>query len=499
MITYREYKVISTALIMLLIAIALIALAEKGPPAIAVFRGASPFNTGPIGTYSLYTMIRGRYPHTHIIESYDELQIHFSKAKHCLFITISPEKPYSEEEARRVIDALTMCDSPSIIVADERDTSNTLLRALGTSLEVVGNVILDPTGSLYPIAVFTLTPLLGNLNKFYTVRLDIASSIAIGSNAKVIGYVMEGLQSIVGHSVFSQPIAAYEELYRDNKTVRVIVIGDGSIFLNQVLREYVDPHQEEAGVSSQNQYCTLIMDLVDALCGYEPDCTISIDGTRYPAIPLEPSQIFSQQSEAVLYTDMLHIVAAYILRLVHPSTWLPPAISYMNTVFRELSSNFIAVVLISAAGLLPTYLYLVSRFSPVRDHRLGEVSEVEYFVTADIRNAIMRGAISLDKYDFIRLFTIVDTILKAVYGCSLCSSEAEVYIAKALNSYRDSKRFVERMCRLYRKASRGGILPIVLSWHRVVMRSIKDCERVLKALGVSLMEERGFEYKLLTL
>lgn len=500
MISYREYKAVSATLIILLVAIALIALAEKGPPTIAVFRGASPFNTGPIGTYSLYTMMRSRYPHTSITESYDELKMLFSKAKHCLFIAVSPEKPYSEEEAQKIIDALSMCGSPAVMVADERDTSNTLLRSLGASMEVVGNVVLDPTGSLYPIAIFTLTPPLGSLNKSYIVRLDIASSIAVGSSAEVIGYVVEVPQNTVEHSITSpQAIAAYEELYRFNKTVRVIVIGDGSIFLNQVLRDYGDLNLEEAGVSShQNQYSALIMDLVGVLCGYELSCTISIDGTRYPAISLESLQIFSQYSEAVLYTDVLHIVVAYILRLIHPSTWLPPALSYINTVFRTLSSNFIAMVLASGIGLLPTYLYLVSRFSPVRDHRLREVSEVEYFITSDIRNAVIRGAVSLDKYDFIRLFTIVDTILKTVYGCSLCSSEAEAYIAKALNSYRDSKRFVERMCRLYRKASRGGILPIVFSWNRVVLRAIRDCENILRALGTSLMEERGFEYKLLT-
>jgi hypothetical protein len=55
------------------------------------------------------------------------------------------------------------------------------------------------------------------------------------------------------------------------------------------------------------------------------------------------------------------------------------------------------------------------------------------------------------------------------------------------------------MCRLYRKASKGGFLPVVLSWHRATSKAIRECENVLRVLGISLMEEKGFEYRLLTI
>uniref|UniRef100_A0A7C5YTP8 DUF4350 domain-containing protein n=2 Tax=Ignisphaera aggregans TaxID=334771 RepID=A0A7C5YTP8_9CREN len=491
LISLREYKVVTTSLTVLLVIVVLIALAEKGPPSIAIYRGASPYNTGSIGTYNLYTMIRNRYPYTSIIKLYSELEKLFSKPNRCLFISISPEKPYSLNDAATILSALDRCSYPAIIVADERNTSNVFLKSIGSSIEVIGNVIQDSKGSIYPLAIFTLTPI-SNINKTYIFRLDIASGIAINnSNAKVIGYISESMQNI------SSIVAAYEEVDRFNKTFRVVVIGDGSIFLNQVIRGYSNVVESDV-LSSYNPYREFAMDLIDVLCGYDLSCVVFIDGTRYLEIPLESIQL-SQHSEIILYTDILNIVVAYILKVIHPSTWLPLALSSIDMFFGSISSSFIASMLVSSIGLSLIYLYISSRFSPIKDYRLAEVNEVEYFITADIRNAIVRRSISLDRNDYVKLFSIVDTVVRSLYGCSLCSSEAIEYIAKALNSYRDSKRFVDRMCRLYRKASKGGFLPIVLSWHRATSKAIRECENVLRALGISLMEEKGFEYKLLTI
>jgi hypothetical protein len=437
-------------------------------------------------------MIRNRYPYTSIIKSYSELEKLFSKPNRCLFIAISPEKPYRLNDAVTILSALDRCSYPAIIVADERNTSNVFLKSIGTSIEVVGNVVQGSKGSIYPLAIFTLAPISIDMNKTYIFRLDIASGIAINnSSAKVIGYTLESIQNT------SSIVAAFEEVDRFNKTFRVVVIGDGSIFLNQVIKVYSNVVESDA-LSSHNPYREFAMDLVDALCGYDLSCAVFIDGTRYPEIPLESIQL-SQHSELMLYTDISSIVVAYILKIIHPSTWLSLALSSIDMFFSSISSSFIASILVLSIGLFLIYLYISSRFSPIRDYRLSEVNEVEYFITADIRNAVVRRSISLDRNDYVKLFSIVDTAIRSLYGCSLCSSEAIEYIAKALNSYRDSKRFVDRMCRLYRKASKGGFLPVVLSWHRATSKAIRECENVLRVLGISLMEEKGFEYRLLTI
>ncbi|MEM0094269.1 MAG: hypothetical protein QW753_07885, partial [Thermofilum sp.] len=169
----KELKVVGTAITLLLLLIALIAMVEKGPPVIAVYRGASPLNTGPIGTFELLKTLKDLYPQTASVRSYDELDQLFRGAERCLFIAVSPEVGYTRAEAEEVVRRLRTCRQPAVLVADENVTSNALLEALGSSARVSGELVRSPiTGLPYATALITLPN-----GSSHLLLLDKASSV----------------------------------------------------------------------------------------------------------------------------------------------------------------------------------------------------------------------------------------------------------------------------------------------------------------------------------
>ncbi|MEM2004822.1 MAG: hypothetical protein QW705_03415 [Zestosphaera sp.] len=456
----REVKVVSTAVMLLLVLIAIIAMIEKGPPLIAVYRGASPFNTGPIGTFELVKTLKDLYPQTVAIRSYDELDQLFQGAERCLFITISPEVEYTRSEAEDVVKRLRDCRHPAALIADENVTSNSLLEALGSSARVSGKAVRNPiTGLPYATALITLPT-----NSSYLIVLDKASS------------VLAPQHTVVGVAEGGEPVMTLEDV----GWARVAVLGDGSLLLNQVL------------TSNVTSYRDMVLELVGYLCGGSTDCRVTLDGSKYESVDVEADTL-EKRVELPLYADPFSLALLTVLRTIHPAYWFPPLVSQVNSLVEYAKSLAYVAPILVLASTVAMYRYTSRRVQTVSDGRLEEQKEVELYLTGELRDTVMRGKVSLDKGDFTKLFELVDSAVRLTYGVGLCETDA----VKVLPVGDSGGRYVRDMCRLYAKASGRRRLPIVLSWNRTTKKMIRRSEEFLKTMGQSLTKERGVEYVLL--
>ncbi|MEM2444354.1 MAG: hypothetical protein QXK56_03830 [Sulfolobales archaeon] len=456
----KELKVVGTAITLLLLLIALIAMVEKGPPVIAVYRGASPFNTGPIGTFELLKTLREVYPQTVAVKSYEELDRLFRGAERCLFITVSPEVGYTRTEAEEVVRKLRDCSHPAVLVADENVTSNALLEALGSSVRVSGEAVRNPTTGLpYVTALITLPT-----NSSHLILLDKASAVSAPQH------------TVVGVAEGGEPVMALEDVGWG----RVAVLGDGSVLLNQVL------------TSNATSYREMVLELVNHLCGDSADCRIALDGSKYESVDVE-EDLMEKKMEAPLYVDPVSLAVLTMLRMIHPAYWFPPLVSQFNSLVGFAKNLAYVAPILVLASMLVAYRYASRRVQTVSDGRLEEQREVELYLTGELRDTVLKGRVSLDKGDFTKLFELVDSVVRLTYGVGLCDPDA----SKVLPQLQSDSNYARDMCRLYAKASGRRRLPIVLSWNRTTKKMIERSDEFLKAMGQSLTKERGVEYVLL--
>ncbi len=465
----RKFKLVTTAITLALLFIALIALVEKGPPPAYIFRGASPANVGMLGTYDFLIELKKRYPATTAIFSLDQLSIPRG-ATHCLYIVISPELRYRADDAEKILNELARCKHPALLVADETPTSNTLLEVANSSIRILGAIILDPaTAKPYPRARFAID------NVSEVITLDIASAVQGGE--KVLGVVQRGLlytsKGVV--EVRGIPVAVYETAGR----FRIVAVGDGSVFLNQVL------------TSSEGQaYLRVLMAMVDMLCEKDPSCIIVVDGSRYRGVPV--TELLKNPAAMQPY-DLLTAIPLLIARLIHPATWLPPLARLLSkAVSRALATPGIAAALIFGSMILG-YRIVREKLPREPDRRLPEQQEMEAFFTADVRSAIASGRYKLDKGDFLRLYEIVDTVLRSSIGYGLDDPRIIDALSKNIDRARVAK-YVETMNKLRKKLVERRFLPIVFSWNRTVAKLLKESEDILRSVGASLEAEKGVEY-----
>ena len=472
----NKLRLVTRGVVLALLLIGLLALVEKGPPPLYIFTGATPANPGALGTYTLFTLVKGKYPETTTIFNIDELAS-LLDADRCLYIVISPEKPYSEEEAKKVLRILTSkCRRPSLLVADEATTSNALLVAAGVSARVAGRVVVDPlTKSPYPKAVFLVD------GKRFIVTLDIASAVLGGE--EVLGAVPLGI--VYGESPVPKPVPVAVREVVENLTM--IVLGDGSVFLNQVL-----------GSPNSTSYRELAMTIIDTLCRGDPQCYVIFDSSHYTGIPVSQAlKNFDKLLTHVTPYDIFWLIPLVIAQLIHPATWLPPLIEAVNGAINTVLSHPLGSVLVMFTFLTASY-YAVERVFPrVRDYRLAEQVEKEVFATGDIRSTILAGRYRLTRNDFARLYEIVDSVLRTVEGYGLGDQRAAELVSKLLGPEK-GRRYLESMRKLYEKAvGKRRFLPIVLSWHRTTRKMLMESEELLQALGSSLTAEKGVEYVLM--
>lgn len=461
----KTFTTVTLSIIIALAIIGVIGLAEKRPPSIYVFKGASPFNTGFIGTSYLVSLIRSRYPDTSIINSITKLPEIFSRGETCVYVVISPEIEYTSKDIDIILNALKKCRTTSILIADEYITSNKLLEVLNSSIRITGIPIIN-THADFPTPYVPAFIFIPEINRNYTLLLDIASNLSIveNGNSRAVGFVG------------SKVVAAYEHMKNINGIV--FVLGDGSIFLNQALR------------SNITKYRFFALDLIKYLCNNKPSCRIVIDGSRYAGKPIE--EVFMKfQSNASIYTDTLFLGTSFIARILHPSTWLQSLIKLINSMFNSIKQNYIVSLALVFILAILIYYFLKREIQAIKeDNRLEEQKEIESYITGSIREAIVRGKIKLTKNDFITLFTIVNNVTKILYGMDLCSDGLINVVPRVENV----NRYVMDMCKLYRKATKGGFTPVVISWNRTTFKMLRRSEEFLKLVGQSISAEKGVEY-----
>jgi len=469
----KRAKSVTTAVVLALIVIGIIALVEKGRPQPYVYKGASPASTGKLGTYLFLSEVKKRYPATTAVFYLDQLSIP-SGAKHCVYIAISPEEEYGVEEARTILGRLKECSYPALFIADETPISNTLLAVANSSIRIEDTILVDPrTGAPYPTAYFYLDSFNGSL------LLDIASMLR--GSGEVLGYVpLAGVVAVQGSTTTPRilhniPIAMYESL----GDLSVVVVSDGSIFLNQVL---------SSGRGSD--YLRLGLSIIDKLCERDPSCIVLFDGMKYERTPLGKAL---ESTEFLELYDPLMLLMLYIASILHPSTWLPVAADALNNAVELALANRVSASILALLAIAMSYRFIRERLPRIPDARLREQEEVEVFVTGNIRKAIMTGKYKLDRNDFLKLYEIVDVVFRNTVGYGLDDSRLVRVLASYIGYERATRYFVE-MNRLKEKVLGHKILPLVLSWNRTVTRLLRESEEVLNRIGASLEAEKGAEY-----
>ncbi|PUA33685.1 MAG: hypothetical protein B7O98_04535 [Zestosphaera tikiterensis] len=471
----KKLKLVSSWVVIGLVVLALIALLEKGPPIAYVFSGASPASPMSFGTYEFYLLVRERHQATAVFRL-DDLKL--PSNSRCVYVLISPDIPYTLEEGRHVAKALSQCVSYAALIADEWGTSNNVLIALNTSVRVVGDLVLDALRTPYPQAQMRV---IGRYENTYEITLDIASEVSGGTPS---GFVVNGYVVTGGNAPPIKRDVIYVAAYESVKDNPVYVIGDGSIFLNQVLTS------KEGG-----RYREFALSVVEGLCGGQPNCYVVFDGSHHSGV--KASDLLARPQLISNYVknpqDLFYVITPMISLILHPTFWLPPLASWLNRFTGFIFGNelFYSSALLFAVVL--TYYLVKGRFPSTSDFRLPEQSEVELFATSDIRNAVLAGRVKLGKEDFIKLYDMVNSVLVGVAGVELSDEKALQLLSKAVGAEASLKYFKE-MNKLYVKVKKRKLLPIVLSWDRRVRKLITQSEEVLKALGTSLQSERGVEY-----
>ena len=478
----KEKAFLSIFLVLTLLAVGLIALAEKGGVGVPVFIGASPFNTGEIGISSLVELLREKYGSVYVITNLNELDSIRASDK-CLFAVISPEIPYTTSDSSRIASYLARCAHPLFLIADENSTSNNLLRTIGAQLEIPTIVTYTPGKGLgvvvyvpekeeylpaYPLSVFYVN------NTRYSLYLDIASYIIIhGGSYTIFG------EYTVDTKKYPSGVIAYSNITFGEQAKEVVayVLSDGSIFLNQV-------------IDRNETYRSFALALFQSMCG-EGGCTIIFDGSRYTPIPLTDLKN-NLASITPLYVSFPSLLGMIIANLIHPSTWLPPLIDYSNKVFAEILGNHLVTSILALLFAVLAFVYISRQEVFVSDKPMSEEKLVEVAYAENILEEIEKGKLKLGREDFKSLYEIVDSVMQSVYGLSLRDEELERRLSLLLGDEK-ARRYLESMNKLYDKAVGLRRTPIVLSWSRVVAKYVRESEEVLLKVGASLLRVEVLE------
>lgn len=475
LVSHREVRLVGLGLALALILVGLLALVEKGPVAPTVPTGPSPLNPLSLGTTSFYDMARRHY-RAQVITKVEELKA--ISASRCLYVTISPEIPIGDAEAKAIARYLKLgCGEVALLVADEETTSNGLLKAFNTTVRVVGNrvgTISNNAPSFYPLAIITLA------GKEYRVVLDLASEVSGGS---CLGYVpgpaVVQLPGGERGSLVPRPEVCImsEEVVQG---VHIVVVGDGSILLNQALN------------SGRAVYREFASNLLNYMCG-NGSCLVIVDAVHYKSE--NPFRFLlsweGAQSPKFSVTDLLYVTIAAALSLLHPSFWLPPAFKFSDELARMLFYSAIAYLAIPTISAYVVH-FLTSQDRYSRDEPMAEQPEADIFIAADLRSSIERGTIKLGPKDFVNLYNMVSMIAASILGVGLDDES----FPKLLGRYVSEERAVSYwrfMNRIYRRASGASRTPVVVLWGRITRRALSWSEEILSALGASLGEEVGIE------
>ena len=442
----QKLPMITKSTTVALLLIGFIAMIEYGPPAIPLVVGPSPFNSGSLGTSKLAQILASEgynvIPVTNWNKTADILK---TGCNNILIIIVSPEIPYTAEDILSIKRIISSCDSVSFIIADEGPYTNMILSAIGSGTQIISSRrILEPAGDPYPYAMLE-TP----SGYAYYLRLDKAAPLDV-KNGEIMG-ISESL-----------PVASYQIL---NKS-KVYTLGDGSIFLNQVL-----DLPANVSLSYRNFINQLVNDLTI------PGSTVLIEASKYVSTS-NPQELALQGGLNVLSNPELFLLL--LSRMIHPRFWAPLFFSAINAYLKNLMSfepiKIIAIIIMIFVGYR-----LISRNigKSVNDTKLEDTSEIDVIVDTQIRRTLLGKKIKLAKNDFIALYEVMDQVISKTVGVKMNEHDnmVKILIANGVEE-KVAKQYVNDMNRLYIKITKKKFRPIIFSWNRKVSKMIKLSEIV---------------------
>ncbi len=459
----QKLPMVSKSIILILLLIGFIAMIEYGPPAIPLVEGPSPFNSGSLGSSKLAQILASEGYNVVPVTNWTRTANTLKSCNNILIIIISPEIPYSTMDLTSIKSIMSTCSNTSFIIADEGPYANAILSMIGSRNQIVSSKrILEPTGDPYPYATLK-TP----SSYVYYLRLDKAAPLDV-KDGEIMG-ISEGL-----------PVAAYQIL---NKS-KVYILGDGSIFLNQVLEL-----PDNVSLPYRNFIVRLVNDLV------VPGSTVLIEASKYIATS-NPQELMMQNGLNILNDPELFLLL--LSRIIHPRFWAPLLFNIMNTYLKNLLSSELIKIIIVVIMIFIGY-NIISRNigKSVYDTKLEDTSEIDVIVDTQIRRALLNKKIKLTKNDFIALYEVMDQVIGKTVGVKMneIDNVIKIFIANGIDE-KVARQYVNDMNRLYIKITKKKIRPIVLSWNRKISKMIKLSEMVLNKFGSTLAGEKGVEYKM---
>jgi len=491
----RRSNYISTLLLVLILLVGLIALVEKGPLVPGIPIGASPLSPLSLGTLELVYMLRRNYT-VYVITEQSLLSA--ISGEICVFTTISPERPFTLEEATLVTSKLRdVCSKLKILVADESTNSNNILTALNSTIKVNGDRILvnysptitytPPNYTIAPETPGLFYPLVAiHVDKTHMLRLDKASSVSGGMQ---VGYVLANTSHDVyllnpdGSGMWIPPgernitIASREVI----GNVEVFVLGDGSIFLNQVLG------------SNRTEYRVFVEELFNHLCEKSYKCAIILDATHYSVLSLKSEEAVKYLLEQTMYNDtriLLYLIALIAPILIHPATWLPVMINTITSGYKTLLENHFTTILLLVTFTIIVYNMFSQHKILARDRPLREQLEEELGVFVELKKSVLARVVKLTAQDYVGVYSVLDNLSQLVWGLRFENPEIQVKLGELLGDPRRAEKIWLWIRKLYLKATGRSKLPIVLFWSRAVKRLVEFVEEISKKLS----EKFGVEY-----
>lgn len=472
---------VGTATIVSLVLIGLLAVLELGPPGIMIYTGASPFNTGPLGISDLYSETKIMYPNTYVVTNWSFVGNTLRGCKDAVVVTISPETPFSDSEARGIAGLLSRCGSSGFLVADESGNANALLNAIGSSVRIEGTRILDISTRLpYPTATINTSWGYGE-----SITLDIASRLVVlprGQDHEIfisgivpVAYIVnqsEAQQAPLQGISFDVAVAAEERFGNTS----VFVIGDGSIFLNQVMRSQY-----------RDRYLDLYRGALNHLCT-DQDCVVLIDASKY--IGGDPISLISRGvNPSLLITP--EFIAAAIARIIHPATWLPPTISWADSNLQRLVtiSNLAKILVISTSVLIISLIILSKTPTRVVDTPI-EIEGVKplEIMGGDVKKA---GVGMLGRRGFLEVYRAIDDIIFSATGTRL----SEPRCGEKLAEKGVDRGLADEFCRYMRSMSLRARLrrpyPLIPRWGKAIERAVDMYHKVGESIEI---HETAYRY-----
>jgi hypothetical protein len=460
----KKISMVNKRIMLTLLLIGFIAMIEYGPPAIPLVEGPSPFNSGALGTSKFVQLLVSEGYNVIPVTNWNKVSnlLNIQQCNEVLIIIISPELSYNNSELLSIKNIMNSCNNVSFIIADEGSYGNQILSMLNSGTRIIASKrILEPTGDPYPYAELK-TP----SNHMYYLRLDKAAPLQV-NDGEIMG-IAENL-----------PVASYQII---NKS-RIYVIGDGSIFLNQVLNL-----PENVSLPYKNFALQLVSDLTNK------QSIILVEASKYISTS-NPQQLILSSGLNILNNPELFLLL--LSRILHPRFWAPSLFNIINSYIKNLISSPLTRILIALLLVFFSY-WFISRYigKSVHDLKLEDTSEVDVIVDTQIRRTLLGKKIKVSKNDFIALYEVMDQVIMKTVGVRISEPDAIRMLITHGIEEKMAKKYVNDMNKLYMKITKRKFRPIVISWNKKITEMIKLSEKVLNTFGSTLIGEKGIEYKI---